>query len=562
LEGVQAEVDADETLLRADGTAAAAEATTTLYAVNDIDGETVYATTDTDAGTVVPTGTTQEVELELSAATIGTVVSFEIDGTQSTVTVGDPATTVTTDLPNGYSAAIDGTTLTVTGPEDTSFVLSDESASGEVTISSAVISQYYLADDAEPAGYVADATNDLSDGFLAEDAELLEFETLASLQQEMLNAEADLASSRDANSDADLLDSVRAEISDYIGAGGDDVGSILTLRNTIRDLLNGDDFDAAEFELDSDNADEFAESGLITSEVFLTALTTGAGATLVEGEAVVASSADAPTGAAGQGEWVQGDEVAATDPVEYEWTYQPSAEEQALLGALSDVEDRQAQITAETQTESTFENAVNADGEQLGAQLGAIEDRLVELANAEQAVVDAQTDLDDANELIGGLEAALADQATAEAWFEENDYALPIALDGAESGTDAGDIFLFEESEGGSFSISGFGEEGQDTLYFGGEFSLVSLAEQGEEGLEITDRVGNNDTLEIFWAQDGDDLQLYVEAEAAAGFDRGTLATEQMTQITLENFTAEDIADFTGQSLIAGVAPTTEETIA
>ena len=88
------------------------------------------------------------------------------------------------------------------------------------------------------------------------------------------------------------------------------------------------------------------------------------------------------------------------------------------------------------------------------------------------------------------------------------------------------------------------------------------MAEQGEEGLEITDRVGDNDTLEIFWAQDGDDLQLYVEAEAAAGFDRGELATEQMTQITLENFTDADIADFTGQSLIAGVAPTTEETIA
>ena len=234
--------------------------------------------------------------------------------------------------------------------------------------------------------------------------------------------------------------------------------------------------------------------------------------------------------------------------------------EQQIAAVDEVLATREELVTTAENTQADFEAAVS------------VNPLYQELLDARDALTAAQGALEARNELISDveeaqqLEAELAElNATidqAQAWFAEQDLALPVSLDVDRAGTEDGDIFLFVENASGAFTITGFGEEGQDTLYFGNNFSLVSLAEQGEAGLAITDRVGNNDTLEIFWAQDGDDLQLYVEADSAAGFDRGSLATDQMTQITLKNFSADNIADFDGQSLITGVAPVTEEIIA
>lgn len=234
-----------------------------------------------------------------------------------------------------------------------------------------------------------------------------------------------------------------------------------------------------------------------------------------------------------------------------------------LVAEVADLEEtlaERATLEANVETaQAAFDTAAatNPLYEELLDARGALE--------TAEAAVEGRNELIDAvaeaQEQVDALEALNDDIDTAEAWFTDQDLALPVALSEDRAATADGDIFIFEESEGEGFSISGFGAEGQDTLYFGGDYTLVSLAELGEEGLEITDRVGDNDTLEIFWAQNEDNLELYVEADAAAGFDRGTLATAQMTQITLENFTDADITGFDGQNLLAGVAPVAEDTI-
>lgn len=378
-----------------------------------------------------------------------------------------------------------------------------------------------------------------SDGELSfSDAEaytLDEVATAAELQSSMDEAVSDLASARNANADNELLADVQASINAYIGAGGANDLSLLTVRNDIRGTLEADGFDADEFELN-----DYSGQTIPTSEALLNAIT---GETSVDGEVAIEAE-EAPT--TGEGTWVQGAETEVEGT--FEFTYQPSAEEQTLLSALESIEDRETLISDAANAEAAFNGTVE------GFDANVIQDAINTLVTLEQNVVDAEQLVTDVTELTDGLTTALEELDTAEAWFTDQDLALPVSLDEDRAGTEDGDIFLFSESEGDAFTISGFGEEGQDNLFFGGNYSLVSLAEQGEAGLEITDRVGDNDTLEIFWNQDGDNLQLFVEAEAAAGFDRGELATDQMTQITLEDFTAADITGFDGQILTAGVA--------
>lgn len=96
------------------------------------------------------------------------------------------------------------------------------------------------------------------------------------------------------------------------------------------------------------------------------------------------------------------------------------------------------------------------------------------------------------------------------------------------------DLFLFTADGFDGASIANFGARGDDRFYFGDDFELVALGDN-----EITDRVGAADQLEIFWAQDGTDLVLYVENHPEAG--RETIDTN-VTTITLTGVSAEGIA--------------------
>lgn len=361
--------------------------------------------------------------------------------------------------------------------------------------------------------------------------------TLADLQDAAQDAAAELSNARDVESDADLLGDVVGAISAHIGAGGSDVDTgddesadLLALRTEINGQLNGD----GEVVIDGSTID-------FSSDALLSALA-GEGS-VNENGVVTVTKADAPT--SGEGTWAKG----TNDSDETVYTYEPSAEEQALVDAVVAVEDRNELIDAETTTEDAFNNAtVGEGGESLGDQLDAIEGQLEALANAEEALADAQAAQEDANGLIDGLEAALTEQSDAEQWFEDNGFELPVSVDGDVNGTTENDIFLFDEEASADASVANFGAAGEDQLFFGEGFTLVALGDDEA----ITDNVGDVSVQEIFWEQNGNDVELYVEAETFAG--NGSSEAD-LTQVTLTGVTGADLQDnLASGTLTAGTA--------
>ncbi|WP_404375274.1 hypothetical protein [Vreelandella aquamarina] len=174
-----------------------------------------------------------------------------------------------------------------------------------------------------------------------------------------------------------------------------------------------------------------------------------------------------------------------------------------------------------------------------------IAQQLIDLRDAKAGLDAAAADLTAGRELsaeLTNLDQSVEDARLAldEAGFEV------VELDGNDqAGTEADDVFLFADQEGDDYSIDLFGEQGQDRIFFGEGFELVALGDD-----EITDRVGSATQKEIFWEQDGENLVLYVEAEAAAGTD---LNTNEITEITLTGVSADDIG-FAGGYLTASAA--------
>ncbi|WNL40135.1 hypothetical protein RN346_06110 [Halomonas sp. PAMB 3232] len=152
----------------------------------------------------------------------------------------------------------------------------------------------------------------------------------------------------------------------------------------------------------------------------------------------------------------------------------------------------------------------------------------------QRALADAIDTFDEARELRETLSAldtqvASAEEAVSALGYELKDFA------NAESANQNDDLYLFVDSttEANAVTLTGFGEQGVDTLYFGEAFKAVKL----EAGQSITDRLGSADQLEIFWRQDGDDLTLFVEAHPTGG---NATDTADITQVTL---TGVNVAD-------------------
>ncbi|WP_447553431.1 hypothetical protein [Vreelandella sp. EE22] len=98
------------------------------------------------------------------------------------------------------------------------------------------------------------------------------------------------------------------------------------------------------------------------------------------------------------------------------------------------------------------------------------------------------------------------------------------------------DLYIFADNVGNSDDndIDNFGDEGTDYIFFGEGYTAVALT----EGQTINSRVGDANTLEIFWRQDGDDLVLYVEADATAG---NSTSNADITEITLTGVNVQDV---------------------
>lgn len=177
-----------------------------------------------------------------------------------------------------------------------------------------------------------------------------------------------------------------------------------------------------------------------------------------------------------------------------------------------------------------------------------------------KAVDDAQTNVDKfeklvtdfltARELNGELDARGEAITEATAWFEENDYSAPKQLEAGKTGNGSADddIFLLSDLKGkDTTTVNKFGDKGLDYLFVGENYELFDLGTKS-----ISDKVGSDAALEIFYKQNGANLELYVEQETYAG----SLTTDSgLTEIVKVTLLGVSIADITldGSFITAGV---------
>lgn len=189
-----------------------------------------------------------------------------------------------------------------------------------------------------------------------------------------------------------------------------------------------------------------------------------------------------------------------------------------LTDALTDASTGDAPLTgALLEAEAainTFDQAVE--------NYGSAKDNADQLASLNQ-------DVDDANDAIQN---------------DEDEGGLGISLlEDADNFTTEDDVYLFAESAGDQAGLSGFGDSGEDKIYFGEGYSLVELGDDA-----ISDNVGDANAQEIFWEQAGDAVNLYVEAETFGGNSAGDA---DVTQVTLTGVDGADISDNLGNGFLS-----------
>ncbi|NWO11377.1 hypothetical protein HLV40_13330 [Chromohalobacter salexigens] len=216
---------------------------------------------------------------------------------------------------------------------------------------------------------------------------------------------------------------------------------------------------------------------------------------------------------------------------------------QSVLNATAEVEaadtaDTNAQAALADIDDLSDSELTEADGSAVYTGLGSLEDTL----ETEQQDLQDLNDAVSAWQGVGELDEQRTDLETAETEArnaienDEDEGGLGVALtEGTDSGATAeDDVFLFSDDAGADHTIANFGTEGQDRIYFGGDFELSALGEDQT----INDRVGSADQKEIFWQEDSGNLNLYVEADAEAGRDNNA---DAITHITLTGVSADDV---------------------
>lgn len=164
-----------------------------------------------------------------------------------------------------------------------------------------------------------------------------------------------------------------------------------------------------------------------------------------------------------------------------------------------------------------------------------LKDALDALTALNEAVADFEaarelsTELATLNEAITDATSAITDSV------EDGGLGINLLPSTATTFTSKDDVFLF--TEGTNKSLAGFGVSGEDKIFFGEEFTLVAIA----DGKAITDNVGDAAALEILWAQQGNNLVLYVEEETFAGNSSAGAAAD-ITTITLTGVNAADVS--------------------
>lgn len=214
----------------------------------------------------------------------------------------------------------------------------------------------------------------------------------------------------------------------------------------------------------------------------------------------------------------------------------------ALKAAAVVAVDREDLITAETTAETAFSTNILGGLYELALDLQQdFVDMGAAITTATEARDEAQTDLDTLNSLVADYDNAVSSLEDAQQYFEDNDLELPVVLTGQMNATSGSDIFLFSSE---TATVRDFGLEGEDSIFFGEGFTLFEIT--GNVG--ITGNHGDVNTLEILWQQVGNNVELWVEAEAFAGNGSGTA---DLTKVTLVGVNGSDLQDNLDNGLLS-----------
>ena len=240
-------------------------------------------------------------------------------------------------------------------------------------------------------------------------------------------------------------------------------------------------------------------------------------------------------------------------------TNQVTSSAASLQNAVDRAEQLQQENDAVEDAGTIDPVSFNADGE---ATVGVTFDTL-----ALNNILSAREDLSDLNAAVEDFQAARAlnteaddlndavTEATEALTNDEDEGGLGITLVATGDNFVAGDeLYVFDPEAADDADLSGFGASGQDRIFFGEEYSLVELSsEEAGEFLATTpdfsSDVGSSSGLEIFWAQSGSTVELFVETKAFAG--NGT-SNGDFVQISLTGNVNADEFDFSGGYLTNG----------
>jgi len=170
--------------------------------------------------------------------------------------------------------------------------------------------------------------------------------------------------------------------------------------------------------------------------------------------------------------------------------------------------------------ESNLENPVSQDLIDIKTEIATLDTALAALAKAEaaeaqyQSLVDA---VDAANEALGALDVNVA-----------------VVDGGTEFGTGDTDVFVFTGVDG---NISGFGVLGEDRLFIGEEYSFNADVKSGD-----------NSVLELFFTQNGANVEVTIESEVFGSNSAGLADTNT---IVLTGVNAADLSFENGYVVVA-----------
>lgn len=207
---------------------------------------------------------------------------------------------------------------------------------------------------------------------------------------------------------------------------------------------------------------------------------------------------------------------------------------QVALDAALDAAIRRDTLTTNADAAQTaFEGAGVLDNVQAAEEaLDAREALIDALETAQGNFDDAQDYFEQFSDLVAAIESAEAAIVTANDAFELIGYVAPVEVAAGLTGTIGNDVFVAGDVDG---DIVGFGFLGNDVLYIGSGFTLVSLA----DNVDIDNSAqGSASTLEVFVQQGATGAVLFIESRA---FDGNLTTGFDGIEITLTGVNAADL---------------------